>query len=258
MVLAVNIGNTHICVGGYQAGQKVFAAKLSSLPPRTADEYTLQLRGLLQLHGLHETEITGAILGSVVPALTSEVLAGLRGLCPARVLTVGPGLKSGVAIRIDDPAQLGAELLCAAVAALQQGPPPVVLICADTAISIMAINTAGQLVGGLILPGPEAALRALVQNAAQLPQVDLRASGPAPSVLSANTPACLRAGSILGTAAMLDGLLEQFRAQLGTKARIVATGSLLPAVLAACKAPIEYHDGMILDGMYAIWRKNQK
>lgn len=258
MVLTVNIGNTHICVGGYEKGEQAFSAKLSSLPPRTADEYLLQLRGLLAAHGLGSPVFEGAILGSVVPALTAEMLAALRALSGGRVLTVGPGLKSGLAIRIDDPAQLGAELLCAAVGALRLGPPPVVVVCADTALSLMAVNAAGQLVGGVILPGPEAGLRALVQSTAQLPQVDLQAGGPEPAILSTNTAACLRAGSVLGAAAMLDGLLARFQQELGGGARVVATGSLPAPVRHACCSGIEYIDGLILDGMYAIWSKNQK
>lgn len=122
----------------------------------------------------------------------------------------------------------------------------------------MAVNAAGQLVGGVILPGPETALRSLVRGTAQLPQVDLQAGVPAPAVLSTNTAACLRAGSILGTAAMLDGLLEQFERELGGNARVVATGSLPASIRRACRSPIEYIDGLILDGMYAIWLKNQK
>lgn len=258
MVLAVNIGNTHICVGGYEADQALFTAKLSTLAHLTADEYALKLKSLLELYGHSTDEITGAILGSVAPTVTGQVLAALRRLYKGKVLTVGPGLKSGLAIRIDDPAQLGAELLCAAVGALQLGPPPVVLVCADTAISMMAVNTAGQLVGGVILPGPQRALESLVHGTAQLPQVDLTSPGQPPQILSANTSACLRAGSLLGTAAMLDGLVAQFRASLGPNTRAVATGNLPSPVLEACRCGLQYQEGLILSGMYAIWCKNQK
>ena len=122
----------------------------------------------------------------------------------------------------------------------------------------MAVNAAGQRVGGVILPGPEAALRSLVRGTAQLPQVDLQTVNGEPSVLSTNTAACLRAGSILGTAAMLDGLLAQFQRELGGNARVVATGSLPPPVRRACRTSMEYIGGLILDGLYAIWLKNQK
>ena len=258
MVLAVNIGNTHICVGGYEANETLFTAKLSTLAHLTADEYALKLKSLLELYGHTPQEITGAILGSVAPAATGQVLAALRRLYSGRVLTVGPGLKSGLAIRIDDPSQLGAELLCAAVGALQLAPPPVVLVCADTAISIMAVNAAGQLVGGVILPGPQRALESLVNGTAQLPQVDLTTPAQPPQILSTNSAACLRAGSILGTAAMLDGLVEQFRASLGANTWAVATGSLPAPVLDACRCGLRYQEGLILNGMYTIWRKNQK
>lgn len=258
MVLTVNIGNTHICIGGYLEDKKLFSAKLSSLPGLTADEYAIKLKALLSLYNHDPVDIQGCILASVVPSLTGQMLSGLRRLTSVRILTVGPGLKSGLAIRIDDPAQLGAELLCAAVGALKLTRPPLVLISADTAISMMAVNAAGQMVGGVILPGPQAALQGLVETAAQLPQIDLCAPGSVPGILGTNSASCLRAGSILGTASMLDGLVQRFRQALGQDTRAIATGSLPTRILENCSCGIEYHDGLILDGMYLIWCKNQK
>lgn len=257
MVLAVNIGNTHICVGGYCDNDALFSAKLSTAQPCTADEYAIKLTSLLQLYGHEPAEITGAILASVVPALTGRMLHGMKKLSPVRVLTVGPGLKSGVSLRIDDPAQLGAELLCAAVGCLQLAAPPLLMTHVDTAITMMGINAAGQLVGGVILPAPETGLHGLVSSAGLLPQVDLSAQGKI-DILGGNTAACLRSGSILGTAAMLDGLVGHFKAQLGAETRLFITGSLPPAVLEHCESQFEVEPNLILNGMYAIWRKNQK
>ena len=258
MILTVNIGNTHICVGGYAGGERLFAGKLSARQNLTGDECALLLQGLFQLNGLEGRAWEGAILGSVVPGLTGPMLAALRRLCTGRVLTVGPGLKSGLAIRIDDPAQLGAELLCAGVAALQLAPPPLVLLCAATAISMMGIDRQGRLVGGVILPGPAASMNALVQNTAQLPQVDLQSARTAPALLATNSAACLQSGTVLGTAAMLDGLIAQFRAQLGGEAWVAATGELPGAVWQAMRQPVRRCDNLILDGLYAVWQKNQK
>ena len=205
MILTVNLGNTHITIGGYEHDDLKFCGRLHTDPAATVDEYGLRLLNLLSLHGASPEQIEGGILGSVVPALTGRVLAALQMLCPVRILTVGPGLKSGIRLRLDNPAQLGAELLCGAVAALAEGSGPLVVISADTAISLMAVNGKQELVGGVILPGPQLSLAALVQNTAQLPQIDLSAPAPA-SVLGKNTAACLQNGFVLGTAGMLDGL----------------------------------------------------
>ena len=153
MILTVNIGNTHITIAGYEHDALQFSGRLHSDAAATIDEYAMDLLNLLSLYRVQTERIEGGILGSVVPALTGRVLAALRMLCSARFLTVGPGLKSGIKLRLDNPAQLGAELLCGAVAALAETPGPLAVISADTAISIMAVNEKQELVGGVIQPG---------------------------------------------------------------------------------------------------------
>ena len=244
MILTVNLGNTHITIGGYEHDDLKFCGRLHTDPAATVDEYGLRLLNLLSLHGASPEQIEGGILGSVVPALTGRVLAALQMLCPVRILTVGPGLKSGIRLRLDNPAQLGAELLCGAVAALAEGSGPLVVISADTAISLMAVNEKQELVGGVILPGPQLSLAALVQNTAQLPQIDLSA--------------CLQNGFVLGTAGMLDGLADHFCAELGPETKFYATGNLPTAIRDACRTPILYRETLITDGLYCIWLRNRR
>ena len=204
MILTVNIGNTHLTVAAYRAGALLFSGKLSAAPA-TSDEYAIRLIHLLTLHHSAPGQIEGVMLASVVPALTGRVVAALRMLTSVRIMTVGPGLKSGLKLRLDQPAQLGAELLCGVVAAMAEGPAPMAVIFSDTALTIMGVNAQKELVGGVILPGPQLSMASLVQNTAQLPQVDLTAPAPA-SVLGKNTAACLQGGLLLGTACMLDGI----------------------------------------------------
>ena len=240
MILTVNIGNTHITIAGYEHDTLQFSGRLHSSPAATVDEYAMNLLNLLSLYQVAPERIEGGILGSVVPALT-----------------VGPGLKSGIKLRLDNPAQLGAELLCGAVAALEEGPGPLAVISADTAISIMAVNGKQELVGGVILPGPQLSLSALVQKTAQLPQIDLSAPASS-SILGKNTSACLQNGFVLGTAGLLDGLAERFQAELGPDIRFYATGNLPRTIREACRTPIEYREYLITDGLYRIWQKNRK
>ena len=257
MILTVNIGNTHITVGGYEQDTLRFCGRLHSDTAATVDEYAIRLVNLLSLHGASPAQIEGVILGSVVPVLSGRVLSALRILCNARILTVGPGLKSGIKLRLDNPAQLGAELLCGAVAALAECSGPLVVISADTAISMMAVNAKQELVGGVILPGPQLSLSALVKNTAQLPQIDLAAKAPA-SILGKSTSSCLQNGFVLGTASLLDGLAERFCAELGPQTAFYATGNLPIPIREACCTPILYRETLITDGLYRIWMKNKK
>ncbi len=257
MILTVNIGNTHITVGGYEHNTLIFCGRLHSDPAATTDEYAICLVNLLRLHGTSPTQIESGILGSVVPVLSGRVLAALHILCNARILTVGPGLKSGIKLRLDNPAQLGAELLCGAVAALAECSGPLVVISADTAISMMAVNARQELVGGVILPGPQLSMNALVQNTAQLPQIDPAAKAPE-SILGKSTSACLQNGFALGTASLLDGLADRFRAELGSQTAFYATGNLPLSIREACRTPIQYRETLITDGLYRIWSRNKK
>lgn len=257
MVITLNIGNTHITVAGYERGALRFCGRLHSDTAATVDEYALRLVDLLSLYDAAPEQIEGGILGSVVPALTGRVLAAVHMLTDARILTVGPGLKSGLKLRLDNPAQLGAELLCGAVAALAAGPAPLAVISADTAISMMGVNSNQELVGGVILAGPQLALEALVKRTAQLPQIDLSA-GAGRSVLGKSTSACLQNGFVLGTASLLDGLAARFCAELGPDTRFYATGNLPEPIREACSTPIIYRETLISDGLHLIWQRNRK
>ena len=258
MLLALNIGNSHICFGGYSADGKLnFSSRLYADSALSSDELLYKIVNMLALYGANPHEITHVIFSSVVPALTGRLREALRKMCEAPIMEIGPGLKSGVRIRMDNPAQLGGELLCAAVAALQRRDPPLVVLHLDTAVTMLAVDGAGSLVGGVIMPGPQLSLSALVKNTAQLPQVELDAKPR--RLIGTNTPDCLQSGMVYGTAAMLDGMAAQFREALGAPdAPVIATGQLPAQVRAACRTPIEYRETLVLDGLYAIWKKNCK
>lgn len=256
MILTVNIGNTNIALGGFCDGEIVFSARLASVKAATADEYAVRIGGVLSLHRVSPADVEGAILGSVVPGLTAPVKTALEMLCRVRVRTVGPGLRSGLPLRIDNPGELGAELLCGAVAALQIHTPPLVLIHMDTACSMMAVNAAGQLVGGVISAGPHLAVNTLVRHTSQLSHVDV--DSPAGSILATTTAASLHNGAVLGTAVMIDGLMARFRAELGAETAAIATGQFPKSILNACTCGIVYRENLILEGLYMIWCKNRK
>lgn len=257
MILTINIGNTNILLGGYDDGVQRFSAKLYADPNCSAQEYAVRMTQMLLLYNVKASDIHGAILGSVVPSLTSRLREAIQFLSSAKILTVGPGLKSGLKLRLDQPTQLGAEILCAAVAALADGEAPLVVICADTAISMIAINRNNELVGGAILPGPQLSLTSLVQNTAQLPQIDLHAA-PIPPVLGTNSAASLQSGLILGTASLLDGMAARFCEELGEDTIFYVTGTLPSCIRNACLTSLRYRETLISDGLSLIWQKNQR
>ncbi|MCO7108336.1 type III pantothenate kinase [Gemmiger formicilis] len=176
MILALNIGNSNITFGGYTPdGKLVFSSRLFADTALSSDELLYKIVNMLALYGAEPQQITAVIFSSVVPALTPRLREALHKMCECQIMEVGPGLKSGVRIRMDNPAQLGGELLCAIVGALQRCTPPCVVVNFDTATTLLAVDSTGALVGGSILPGPQCSLSALVRNTAQLPQVELEA-----------------------------------------------------------------------------------
>ena len=258
MILALNIGNSNITFGGYTPdGKLVFSSRLFADTALSSDELLYKIVNMLALYGAEPQQITAVIFSSVVPALTPRLREALRKMCECQIMEVGPGLKSGVRIRMDNPAQLGGELLCAIVGALQRCTPPCVVVNFDTATTLLAVDSTGALVGGSILPGPQCSLSALVRNTAQLPQVELEARPR--RLLGANTADCLHSGIVDGTAAMLDGMVAQIRAALGAPdAPVVATGTLPDSVRAACATDIVYRETLVLEGLYWIWKKNTR
>ena len=245
MLLAFNIGNTNM-----------FSSRLYSDSALSSDELCYKIINMLDLYGVSPLDIEAVILASVVPVLTGRLREALQKMTQAAILEVGPGLKSGVRIRMDNPAQLGAELLCAAVGALRRHEPPLIVMNLDTAMTLLAVDAEGSLVGGVILPGPQLSLDALVKNTARLPQVELEAPR---RLLGANTPDCLRSGMVYGTAALLDAMAAKMRAALhAPQAPVVATGTLPASIRAACETELDYRETLILDGLYAIWQRNAR
>lgn len=256
MVLTVNVSNTALQLGAYEDERLVFCASLHSSLAGTADEYAVRLRSILSLYERTPQQISGVILSCVVPPLLARVRSALERLYAGRIYTVGPGLRTGLSIRTDDPSQLGSEIVCCAVAALSHYQPPCVIISLDTAISMTALDASGVMRGGAIMPGVRTGMEALCARTAQLPQVDLTA--PVSSVLGTNSTASLQAGAVLGTASMLDGMIERFAAALGQAPTCVATGELAPVVLPHCTHKILCHEHLVLEGLYLLYQKNAK
>ena len=254
MLLAIDIGNTNITLGASTDDVLAFTARLATETDRTADQYAVEIKNILSLHGLAYGEIEDCIISSVVPAVGSAISRAVSMLCSIVPLSIGPGVKTGLNIRIDNPAQLGADLVAGAVGAIGEYTLPCVIIDMGTASTVSVIDKDGVYRGGVIAAGVRLTLKALCENTAQLPFVDITAPR---TVIGTNTADCMRSGLIYGTAAMIDGLLDRIADELGEMPTVVATGGLSKEIICHCKNDIIYNENLLLDGLKEIYEKNK-
>ncbi len=253
MVMAIDIGNTNIVLGAYRDGKLKFSARLATDRARTDFQYAAEIDAILRMYHLREEPYEVAAISSVVPPLLPVIKSAVAMLLHCRVMSVGPGVKTGLNIRIDNPSILGADLVCAAVAAIRKYGAPCIVVDLGTATKISAIDRGGCFIGCSIMPGIGVSLDALSSHTAQLPFIDIAQAG---NVIGTNSADSMRSGIIYGTAAMIDGMLERYREILGADAAVVATGGFAGNIIPLCKGDIQTDPQLILDGLYDICKKN--
>jgi type III pantothenate kinase len=253
MILAIDIGNTNITIGGFYGEEMRFVARISTDATKTADEYSSQILHMLSLYGLDRAEVCGAIISSVVPPLTAIMSKAIKTVYGVESLLVGPGIKTGISIHCDNPASVGADLICACVAAHYLHGSPSLIIDMGTATKMMVVDKSGAFIGVSLMPGVMMGLLGLSSGTAQLPQVSL----DAPSrVIGKNTADCMKSGAIYGNAAMLDGMIDRFNEEYGEPLPVIATGGYSHAIIKHCKHKIELDDDLVLRGLHIIYKKN--
>lgn len=255
MVLAVDIGNSNVVVGCFQGEEILFVERLSTNRNSTALEYAVLIKTVLELNGYAGASFEGGIVSSVVPAVTNMVRQAIEKLTGKQPLVVGPGLKSGLKIKLDNAAQLGSDRVADAVAATHYYPCPLVTIDMGTATTISVVDKDRNFIGGLIMPGLRISMDALSSRTSQLPQISLESPR---KVIGRNTVECMRSGLVLGTAATIDGILDRIEAELGYPCTVVSTGGLAHIVTPHCKRKIICDDQLLLKGMMLLYRKNAK
>ena len=254
MLLAIDIGNTNITIGMFEGERLVMESRLATDRKRTSDQYAIELMDILRLNGVQTSDIDGAIISSVVPELTSPIKDGIRKLVPVRPLVVGPGIKTGLNIKTDNHSQLGADLVAAAVAAIENYRLPCIVFDLGTATTISVIDETGSFTGCIIAAGVATSIDALSSRTAMLPHISIEAP---PKVIGTNTPDCMRSGAVFGAAAMLDGLAERIERELGVKASLVATGGLAREIIKHCYKKVEFSDNLLLEGLRIIYDRNR-
>ena len=253
MILSIDIGNSNINIGAYCNGGLLFLTHIVSEAGKTEVEYAVLLHHILHLHRLSEQNLKGAVISSVVPQLSPVLKAAVQLTSPVPVMQIGPGVKTGLNIRIDNPAQLGADFVAAAVGAFEKYPLPVIIVDFGTATKISIVDRSRSFIGGSIMPGVRVSLDALRNRAAQLPHISLEPPAP---VIGTNTIDCMKSGVLLGNASMIDGMIERYEEKAGPAASIVATGESVDAVAPFCRHKLLVDKTLRLDGLYAVWKKN--
>lgn len=254
MVLAIDIGNTNIVIGGFENDNLSFVARMATNTFKTEDEYATQILDILSIHNVEKNNVSGAIISSVVPQLNSIIKKALLFAYNVTAIMVGPGIKTGINIQCDDPSSVGADLICACVATHHLYGSPSIIIDMGTATKMMIVNRQGCFIGAIISPGVQIALNALARGTAQLPHIGLETPT---SVIGKNTIDCMRSGVVFGNASMIDGMIDRCMEELGEDVKVYATGGLSNAIVPHCKHDITLDSNLVLKGLNILYNKNK-
>ena len=255
MILTVDIGNSNIVIGGVDGDQIVFEARVRTDVTKTSDEYCVDLKSILDVYDVKPASLEGGIIASVVPQVLNSWQTAVKKLTGKQCLVVGPGLKTGLNIKIENPSQTGADLVVGSVAALREHKPPMIVIDMGTATTMVVLDETGALIGGCICPGVKISLDALTERTALLPGLQLDQPKRA---IGRNTIDCMRSGIMMGNACMLDGMVGRMEEELGSKCTVIATGGIARFITPMCKTPMIYDKDLIIKGLAALYRENKR
>lgn len=254
MVLAIDIGNTNIVLGCVDEKKTYFIERLSTIKTKMVLEYAIDIKMVLDIHGIDPAKLEGAIVGSVVPQITNVVKEAAEKILKKETLVIGAGVKTGLNILMDNPAQLGSDLVANAVAGLAEYQPPLIIFDMGTATTVSVVDAKKNYIGGMIYPGINVSLNALTANAAQLQGISL---DPPKRMIGKNTVECMKSGVLYSSAAGLDGIIDRLEEELDQPATVIATGGLAKKIIPYCKREIILDDDLLLKGLQVIYRKNQ-
>ena len=253
MLLAIDVGNTQTHLGMFRDGGLVEHWRTATVRQATADELASQFASLLELRGLSLGDVDAAVVSSVVPQLAREYESVSERYLDGGLLLVGPGVRSGMPIRIENPQELGTDRLMNAVAAYERLHTACVVVDFGTSINYDVVSEAGEYIGGVLAPGVEISMEALSARAAKLPRVDFEAPD---GVIGRSTLAALKSGLIYGFAGQVDGIVGRLREELGVEAAAIATGGLAGAIVPFCQEIDEVDDELTLTGLRIVWERN--
>lgn len=255
MILTIDIGNSNIVLGGVEGSDIRFEARLRTDATKTSDEYCIDLKMILEVYGVEKQDIEGSIIASVVPQVLNSMQTAVKKLTGKAALVVGPGLKTGLNIQIENPSQTGADLVVGCVAALREHKAPMIIVDMGTATTMIVLDKNSAMVGGCIMPGVKISMDALTDRTALLPGLQLDQPKKA---IGRNTIDCMRSGIMMGAACMIDGMIERMEAELGYETTVIATGGIAKFVLPMCKRKIIYDKDLLVKGLATLYRENKR
>ena len=253
MILTIEIGNSTITLGGVEGDEIRFECRINTDRVKTSDTYCIDLKTLFEIYGVELSTIEGVIISSVVPQVMNSVRTAIRKLLDLEPLIVGPGLKTGLNIRLENPGQMGAGLVAADVAALAEYKPPLIIIDMGTATTMSVLDPDGAHLGGCLCPGVKISLDALTSRTSLLPGIQLDSPRQA---VGRNTADAMRSGIMFGNAAMLDGMIDRFAQETGWDFTILATGRLAERIAPLCRHEIIVDRHLVIKGLVALYRLN--
>jgi type III pantothenate kinase len=254
MLLTIDIGNTNITVGLYEADELGPRWRLATDHERMPDEYGLQLMGLLSHVGRNPADLSGICVASVVPPLTGKFVQACNHYLGAQLLVVDAGVKTGVRILYENPRSVGADRIADAAAVQQLYGGPACVVDFGTATTFDAITSDGDYLGGAIAPGIGIASEALFKRTAKLPRVDLQRP---PAAIGRNTVHAMQSGMLFGYVALVEGMVARFRSELGSDMKVIATGGLAEVIAKETSVIEIIAPWLTLDGLKLIWGLNQ-
>lgn len=255
MILTVDVGNSNIVLGGVEGSEICFEARLRTDATKTSDEYCIDLKMLLEVYGVSAKDIEGSIIASVVPQVLNSMQTAIKKLTGKAALVVGPGLKTGLNIQIENPAQTGADLVVGCVAALREHKAPMIIVDMGTATTMIVLDKNSAMIGGCIMPGVKISMDALTDRTALLPGLQLDQPKKA---IGRNTIDCMRSGIMMGAACTIDGMIERMEAELGYETTVIVTGGIAKFVIPMCKKKIIYDRDLLVKGLATLYRENKR
>ena len=254
MILAIDIGNTNIVVGCQDREKTYFIERISTVRTKTELEYAVDIKTILDIYHIKKTEVEGCIISSVVPQITTTMKLAAEKILKKEVMILGPGIKTGLNILMDNPGQLGADLVADAVAGITHYTVPLFIIDMGTATTISVVDEKKNYIGGMIMPGVGVSLDALTARASQLSGIGIEAPR---RIIGKNTIECMKSGVLYSSAAALDGCIERMEEEINKKATVVATGGLAKKIIPFCKKEIILDEDLLLKGLFVIYEKNK-
>ncbi len=255
MLLAIDVGNSNIVIGCIDGGEISHVFRMVTDISKTEHEYAAGIKSILEFDGFLCEGFDGAIISSVVPPLVHVLKNAVKKITGKNALIVGAGIKTGMNILIDDPAQLGSDLVADGVAVIASYKLPVIIFDMGTATTISVIDEKANFLGGALFPGVALSMNALSGSTSQLPRVPIE---PPDKVVCANSIDCMKSGAIFGTAAMVDGMIDRIEEEFGRKMTVVATGGLSSRIAEYCRHEINLDENLLLRGLGLIYEKNTK